>query len=227
MKTGTDKLWAKLYWPKELTRPDHLAKILNLIIRQDNFDNEVFIYYRNIANGYLTNINSSKSSQISLSSYDKLRLTQLNEELLSEDYLHNDSDEQNNLSRQNIDKLLHDFFDQVILDDKTIEPRPIDAKFIDMEKLSQKTQLVRFDITTEDRSISFKLSIRCKSNDHNEDSKTQSTFINRIDRVETQLTSIANQVSRLLLYPVKNDKITILFHNKSHFRLNSINYTIK
>ncbi|CAF3820519.1 unnamed protein product [Rotaria magnacalcarata] len=44
-----DKLWDNLYWTAELTRPDHLAKILNTIVRKEGGNSEGFIYDRQAA----------------------------------------------------------------------------------------------------------------------------------------------------------------------------------
>ncbi|CAF1288507.1 unnamed protein product [Rotaria magnacalcarata] len=49
-----DKVWDKLYWPLELTRPDHLAKVLNTIVRKDDDNSESFIYDRQTANDVMT-----------------------------------------------------------------------------------------------------------------------------------------------------------------------------
>jgi hypothetical protein len=79
-----DKLWKNLYWNAELTRPDRLAKILNLIIRAEDDDNENFIYNRKIAKGVMKN-NSTNSlkhqkNQSHLTYYDKLRLRQIDQQ---------------------------------------------------------------------------------------------------------------------------------------------------
>lgn len=79
-----DKLWKNLYWNAELTRPDRLAKILNLIIRAEGDDSENFIYNRKIAKGVMksnsTNSLKHQKHRSHLSYYDKLRLRQIDQQ---------------------------------------------------------------------------------------------------------------------------------------------------
>ncbi|CAM4804036.1 unnamed protein product [Rotaria magnacalcarata] len=49
LQAMNDKLWDNLYWTAELTRPDHLAKILNTIVRKEGGNSEGFIYDRQAA----------------------------------------------------------------------------------------------------------------------------------------------------------------------------------
>ncbi|CAF3945867.1 unnamed protein product, partial [Rotaria sp. Silwood1] len=44
LQMTNDRLWDELYWTPELTRPDHLAKVLNTIVRKDGGNSENFIY---------------------------------------------------------------------------------------------------------------------------------------------------------------------------------------
>ena len=44
MEKTADQLWESLYWTRDLTRPDHLAKVINTISRKDSNDQDHFVY---------------------------------------------------------------------------------------------------------------------------------------------------------------------------------------
>lgn len=79
-----DKLWENLYWTTELTRPDRLAKMLNIIIRKED-DDEYFLYNGEIVNEatkiHSTNILKPQDNRIHLTYYEKLRLRQIDQQL--------------------------------------------------------------------------------------------------------------------------------------------------
>ena len=78
-------MWDNLYWTTELTRPDRLAKILNIIIRKEDDDDEHFLYNRQLVNEAIkihsTNILKQQDSRIHLTYYEKLRLRQIDQQL--------------------------------------------------------------------------------------------------------------------------------------------------
>lgn len=83
-----DKLWENLYWTTEMTRPDRLAKMLNIIIREeddDDDDDEYFLYNGRIVNEatkiHATNILKPQDNRIHFTYYEKLRLRQIDQQL--------------------------------------------------------------------------------------------------------------------------------------------------
>lgn len=77
-----DKLWSNLYWTATLTRPDRLAKILNLIIRKRSDNSETFIYNREAVRDAMKNnlTIDQQDEQSHLTHYDKLRLGQIDQQ---------------------------------------------------------------------------------------------------------------------------------------------------
>lgn len=190
MKSITDNLWTKLYWPKEYTRPDQLANILNSIISQDEDDSPVFIYRQPIANYIIS------SSQTHLTYQDKVRLIKLNNRLQSDSY------EETNWTRSEIDKVLGEYFDSVFLSETSIEPRTINGLLVNFGQLSEKKQLASMNTSDDDPLNSFKLPIRCKPNENDTDDETQTQVINRIARLENLLKNITDQVRTLYAFCV-------------------------
>ena len=77
-----DKLWNNLYWTATLTRPDRLAKILNLIIRKRNDNSETFTYNREAVRDAMKNnlTIDQQDEHVHLTHYDKLRLGQIDQQ---------------------------------------------------------------------------------------------------------------------------------------------------
>jgi hypothetical protein len=232
-----DKLWENLYWNTELTRPDRLAKILNLIIREDeeddddddDDDSENFIYNRKIAKDAMKHNSSNslkhRNDQSGLTYYDKLRLRQIDQKFESDnlqkvgiekgrpfnnrvnnndlDPLEIDAKDTNKqyiLNRDEVEKFLRELSANVYLDDNTIKPRLIKVRLVKIDKLSTNTKLFSNTILVRMQSNIYKLPVRCKPSDNNNnDHQSKSSLSNRIDQIERLLQNLGNHVNINLL----------------------------
>jgi hypothetical protein len=235
-----DKLWRNLYWTATLTRPDRLAKILNLIIRKESDDSENFIYNRQaVKYAMKNNLTSSldqQDHQAHLTYYEKLLLGQIDQQFDSHNLnttpiekersantrsnnngsdrstinINNsntrkvikDTNEEHILSREEVDEFLRELSGDVYLDDETIKPRPINVRFIKIEKLSTNMKLFSSTILVRMQSNVYKLPVRCKPTGNNKSEKSKSCPIDRIDRIENLVMNLTNQVKMDMLHNI-------------------------
>jgi hypothetical protein len=223
-----DKLWKDLYWIEELTRPDRLAKILNLIIRKENDDSENFIYDRKAAKDAMKNnlTNSSEQQdddQARLTYYDKLHLGQIDQQFESYNLNTNKNglhqlkintnnlnarkvikyiNDQHILSRQEVEKFLRELSGDVYLDDEIIKPRSINVRLVKIGKLNKNMKLFSTNILVRMQPNIYKLPVRCKPNGTHKDNKSKSWPMDRINRMESLLLNLSNQVKMNVLHNI-------------------------
>lgn len=224
---ANDKLWESLYWTTELTRPDRLARIINIIIEKADDDDEHFLYNRQLVNEAIkihsTNILKQSDSRIHLTSYEKLRLRQIDQQLemhnlnltdtnrtqsnttskhhnnrdhLCKKRLLNGTTDQQILTREEMREFLRQFSANLYLADESIEPRPIDVHLVRIDQLTTGVQLFSSNVSIRMRLNIHKLPVRCKPVDTSMDEKSKSSLMDRIERLEYLWRNVSNQVNR-------------------------------
>ena len=200
-----DKFWDNLYWTTELTRPDRLAKMLNIIIGKEDDDNEHFIYNRQMVNEAIkthsTNVLRQQDNRVHFTYYEKLRLRQIDQQFdmfnrsnttsskIDRDYLCkkrilNGTNDQKIFNREETKEFLRQFSADLYLADETIEPRPIDVRLVKIGKITSSTKLFSNTISVRMRLNIHKSPVRCKPMDSNMDGNSKSQLIDRINQLE-------------------------------------------
>ncbi len=104
-----------------------------------------------------------------------------------------DTNKQYTFSRNDVDKFLRELSNNVYLAGDIINPRPINARLVNIGKISTNTKLFSNPVLVRMRSNVHALPLRCKPGDNGGKSKLWLT--DRVDRMENVLLNLSNHVS--------------------------------
>ncbi len=104
-----------------------------------------------------------------------------------------DTNKQYTFSRNDVDKFLRELSNNVYLAGDIINPRPINARLVNIGKISTNTKLFSNPVLVRMRSNVHALPLRCKPGDNGGKSKLWLT--DRVDRMENVLLNLSTHVS--------------------------------